>query len=117
MLARRARARAREAALEGSAPVFAALGDETRLRLVSRLGTEGPLSIARLTAGTTVTRQAVTKHLSVLAGAGLARGTRRGRERLWELEPEPILEARRRLELVSRQWDAALAKLKAAVEG
>ncbi len=115
MLARRAKARAH--ALEGSAPVFAALGDETRLRLVARLGSEGPLSIARLTTGTTVTRQAITKHLYVLAGAGLARGTRRGRERLWELEPEPLLEARRRLELVSRQWDQALARLKASVEG
>ncbi len=117
MLARRVRARAKAAALEGSAPVFAALGDETRLRLVSRLGTEGPLSIARLTAGTMVTRQAVTKHLFVLASAGVARGTRRGRERLWQLEPGPLLEARRRLELVSRQWDEALARLKAAVEG
>jgi len=117
MLARRARARAKETALEGSAPVFAALGDETRLRLVARLGTEGPLSIARLTTGTAVTRQAVTKHLDVLASAGLARGTRRGRERLWELDPEPLLEARRRLDRVSRQWDVALARLKASVEG
>jgi DNA-binding transcriptional ArsR family regulator len=115
MLARRAKARTHT--LEGAAPVFAALGDETRLRLMARLGTEGPLSIARLTTGTAVTRQAVTKHLYVLAGAGLARGTRRGRERLWELEPEPLLEARRRLELVSRQWDQALLRLKASVEG
>ncbi len=115
MLARRAKARTHT--LEGAAPVFAALGDETRLRLMARLGTEGPLSIARLTTGTAVTRQAVTKHLHVLAGAGLARGTRRGRERLWELEREPLQEARRRLELVSRQWDQALARLKASVEG
>jgi DNA-binding transcriptional ArsR family regulator len=102
--------------LRASAPVFAALGDEIRLRLVTRLGTEGPLSIARLTSGTDVTRQAVTKHLHVLAGAGLARGTRQGRERLWQLEPEPLEEARRCLDLISAQWDAALARLKAAVE-
>jgi DNA-binding transcriptional ArsR family regulator len=96
--------------------VFAALGDETRLRLLARLGTEGPLSIARLTTGTAVTRQAVTKHLHVLAGAGLARGSRQGRERLWELEPQPIEEARRCLDLISEQWDAALARLKVSVE-
>ncbi len=115
MLARRAKARA--STLEGSAPVFAALGDETRLRLVARLGSEGPLSIARLTTGPAATRQAVTNPLSVLAGAGLARGTRHGRERLWALEPGPLQEARRRLDLVSRQWDHALARLKASVEG
>lgn len=116
MSPRGAEARARPARLRVSVPVFAALGDETRLRLVTRLGTEGPLSIARLTAGTDVTRQAVTKHLHVLAGAGLARGTRQGRERLWQLAPEPLEEARRCLDLISERWDAALARLKAAVE-
>jgi len=116
MSARRAEARPGAVRLRASAPVFAALGDETRLRLVARLGTEGPLSIARLTSGTEVTRQAVTKHLHVLADAGLARGTRHGRERRWELEPEPLQEARRCLDLISAQWDEALARLKAAVE-
>lgn len=116
MSARGAEARARTARLRVNAPVFAALGDETRLRLVTRLGTEGPLSIARLTAGTEVTRQAVTKHLRVLSDAGLARGTRQGRERLWKLEPQPLEEARRCLDLISAQWDEALARLKAAVE-
>lgn len=116
MSARGAEARARTGRLRIAAPVFAALGDETRLRLVARLGTEGPLSIARLTAGTEVTRQAVTKHLHVLADAGLAHGTRQGRERLWELEPQPLEEARRCLDLISAQWDEALARLKAAVE-
>jgi DNA-binding transcriptional ArsR family regulator len=109
-------ARARSVRLRASAPVFAALGDETRLRLVTRLGTDGPLSIARLTTGTDVTRQAVTKHLHVLADAGLARASRQGRERLWELAPEPLEEARRCLDLISEQWDEALARLKAAVE-
>ena len=110
------RGEARARAARATAPVFAALGDETRLRLLNRLGTDGPLSIARLTNGTDVTRQAVTKHLHVLAGAGLARGRRQGRERLWQLEPEPLEEARRFLDLVSRQWDEALARLKDAVE-
>lgn len=99
-----------------AAPVFAALGDRTRLRLVARLGSEGPLSIARLTAGSAVSRQAVTKHLRVLAGAGLARGVRRGREQHWELRPGPLAEARRSLELIASRWDEALARLKAAVE-
>jgi DNA-binding transcriptional ArsR family regulator len=116
MSARGAEARSGATRVRASAPVFAALGDETRLRLVARLGTEGPLSIARLTRGTDVTRQAVTKHLQVLAGAGLARGTRQGRERLWQLDPAPLAEARRYLDLVSEQWDAALLRLKAAVE-
>src|SRR6188768_1239362 len=103
MSPRAAEARARTARLRASAPVFAALGDETRLRLVARLGTDGPLSIARLTSGTDVTRQAVTKHLHVLAEAGLARGTRRGRERVWAIAPAPLAEARRCLDLISAQ--------------
>lgn len=103
-------------ALAHSAPVFAALGDQTRLRLVARLGTEGPLSIARLTDGTDVTRQAVTKHLQVLSGAGLARGVRQGRERLWQLEAAPLDAARRSLERISQRWDEALGRLKESVE-
>jgi DNA-binding transcriptional ArsR family regulator len=103
-------------ALARSAPLFAALGDETRLRLVARLGSEGPLSIARLTEGTDVTRQAVTKHLEVLAGAGLARGVRQGRERVWQLEAARLEEARHSLALVARRWDEALLRLKAALE-
>lgn len=100
----------------GSAPVFAALGDETRLRLLERLGTEGPLSITRLTAGTAMSRQAVTKHLHVLEAAGLAHATRRGREQLWALEPEPLEDARRYLDEISARWDAALDRLRAFVE-
>ena len=99
-----------------AAPVFAALGDQTRIRLVARLGAEGPLSITQLTAGTDVTRQAVTKHLEVLAGAGLARSAPKGRERLWQLRPEPLDEVRRCLDLISRRWDESLARLKAALE-
>lgn len=117
MSPRGAEARARTARLRVNAPVFAALGDETRLKLVTRLGTEGPLSIARLTAGTEVTRQAVTKHLHVLAGAGLVRGTRVGRDHLWEIEPSRLDEARRWLDHIAGQWDETLGRLKDSLEG
>ena len=63
-----------DAAIRASAPIFAALGDDTRLRIVGRLSADGPTSIARLTVGTGVTRQAVTKHLHVLSEVGLVRG-------------------------------------------
>jgi DNA-binding transcriptional ArsR family regulator len=102
--------------LERAAPIFAALGDETRLGLVQRLGSDGPLSITRLTDGSHLTRQAVTKHLQVLAEAGLVRDEWRGRERLWAFEGEPLSEARRCLEAISSQWDHALARLQALVE-
>lgn len=103
-------------ALKRSAPVFAALGDELRLTLVSRLGHEGPLSIASLTEGTDVTRQAVTKHLHVLADAGLVRASRHGREQRWEMKGPSLSEARRCLDLIAAHWDDALARLKEAVE-
>ena len=99
-----------------AAPVFAALGDETRLALVARLSSEGPLSITRLTAGSSVTRQAVTKHLDVLAMAGLVSDVRRGRERIWELELDQMDAARAYLEHVSKRWDQALDRLKKFVE-
>ncbi len=99
-----------------AAPVFAALGDETRLALVSRLSSEGPLSITRLTFGFAVTRQAITKHLGVLATAGLVSDVRRGRERIWELEPEQMEAARTYLEHVSKRWDEVLDRLKKFVE-
>jgi DNA-binding transcriptional ArsR family regulator len=101
---------------EGYAPVFAALGDETRLRLVSRLCDGGPQSITRLTAGSAVSRQAITKHLRLMEAAGLVSGTRRGREQVWQLRRQRLAEARRHLEQISRQWDDALARLRALVE-
>jgi len=107
---------AEAAALEDTAPVFAALGDPTRLRLVARLGREGPLSISRLSDDAGVTRQAVAKHLRVLADAGLARGSRQGREQRWQLETAALDEARRSLARISQFWDEALGRLKAAVE-
>jgi DNA-binding transcriptional ArsR family regulator len=99
-----------------SALLFAALGDETRLRIVSSLSARGPLSIARLTAGTGVTRQAVTKHLHVLSEAGLVRGRRVGRERIWDIETQRLQAARRSLERISERWEEALDRLKSFVE-
>jgi DNA-binding transcriptional ArsR family regulator len=100
----------------GSAPIFAALGDETRLRLVARLCSGGPQSIARLTAGSEVTRQAVTKHLLVLADAGLVRGMRQGRESRWALKPEQLEVARHYLELISERWTERLEALERHLE-
>ena len=99
-----------------AAPVFAALGDGTRLRLVTRLSDGGPLSIARLSDGTGVTRQAITKHLKALADAGVVRGKRRGRERIWELQTRRLEMASRYLNEVSGQWDAAIGRLRAFLE-
>ena len=100
-----------------AAPVFSALGDGTRLRLVARLCQEGPLSITQLREGTEITRQAVTKHLHALEEAGLAHGTRQGREQVWSLETKRLEVARRYLDDVSVQWDAALGRLRELVEG
>jgi DNA-binding transcriptional ArsR family regulator len=102
--------------VRGRALIFAALGDETRLDIVSRLSGGAPLPIVRLTEGTPLTRQAVTKHLRVLQQAGLVRGVRRGRENLFQLEPAPLDEAREVLNRISRQLDGALARLKAFLE-
>lgn len=103
-------------AFRETAPVFAALGEPTRLRLVARLCTEGPMSIARLSEGSGVTRQAVTKHLETLAKVGVVRGMRAGRERIWELEPRRLEKARRCLDQISDQWDLAISRLRAFVE-
>ena len=100
----------------GSAPLFAALGDETRLQLVSRLCGGGPMSITRLTAGSNVTRQAIAKHLRVMEKAGLVRSTRRGRESVWRLDQRRLEEARHHLEQISEQWDEVLGRLRALVE-
>ena len=97
--------------------MFAALGDETRLSVLTKLCNGVPQSISHLTAGTNLSRQAVTKHLRVLANAGVVRSVRVGRESLFELEPQPIEEVREYLDEISKQWDDALARLKAHVEG
>lgn len=106
----------RRAQARHSAPLFAALGDETRLRLVSRLCDDGPLSIVKLTADADITRQAITKHLHVLEQAGLVRERRRGRESVWQLEAQRLSQAQRYLDQISGQWDEALGRLRELVE-
>jgi DNA-binding transcriptional ArsR family regulator len=96
--------------------LFAALGDETRLALVRKLSGGEPSSITQLTTGSRITRQAITKHLRVLEHAGIARAVRHGRESLYQLNPKPIDDLRRYLDLVSSEWDKSLARLKAFVE-
>ena len=102
--------------MQQAAPMFAALGDRTRLEMVARLCADGPLSTMRLGAGSGMSRQAISKHLQVLADAGLVRAVRRGREAIWQLEPDQLQQARSYLDEISRQWDQALQSLKAFVE-
>src|SRR5437870_1312483 len=109
--------RSSPAKLSDSAPIFAALGDETRLSIIAALSRGESVSIARLTSGTDITRQAITKHLQVLADAGLVRGIKVGRERRWELLPTQLDDARRTLDTIVQQWDRALERLRVAVEG
>jgi DNA-binding transcriptional ArsR family regulator len=98
------------------APLFAALGDETRLFIIDRLCTRGPQSIAHLTTGSKMTRQAITKHLDALANAGIVRSERAGRERVWSVETARLAEARGYLYRVSARWDAAIERLRSLVE-
>jgi DNA-binding transcriptional ArsR family regulator len=102
--------------VDEAVPVFAALADATRLRLIGRLSADGPLSITRLSDGTGVTRQAITRHLETLGEAGLVRNARRGRERVWELDRKRLERAQHYLDQVAAQWDAAADRLKAFVE-
>jgi DNA-binding transcriptional ArsR family regulator len=99
-----------------AAPLFAALGDETRLQLLLQLSRQGPGSIAQLSAGASVSRQAVTKHLQVLADAGYVQDERRGRERVWRLQPRRFEDAKQCLNRISREWGVALDRLKRFVE-
>jgi DNA-binding transcriptional ArsR family regulator len=103
---------------QGPAPasVFAALGDQTRLSLVAKLSRGRPSSISQLTEGSRLTRQAITKHLRVLERAGIVHSVHTGRESLFEFDPKPIEELKSYLDLVSQQWDQALARLKSFVE-
>jgi len=101
---------------EQGAPIFAALGDATRINIISRLNRVGPMSIARLTHGTSISRQAITKHLHALESAGLVISERAGREVLWSVRSGQLDKARRYLDKISAQWDSALARLRKAVE-
>ena len=98
------------------APVFAALGDETRLSLVGKLCADSPQSISELTKGSDLTRQAISKHLRVLENVGIVHRERAGRESLYQFDPLAIEKAKQYLDLVSEQWDQSLARLKAFVE-
>ena len=106
----------RPSGVREKAAAFAALGDETRLLLLAKLCSGQQYSIAQLTEGTTLTRQAVTKHLRVLEGARMVHGKRTGRQNLFAFDPEPVIEMKEYLELVSKQWDDALGRLKRFVE-
>jgi DNA-binding transcriptional ArsR family regulator len=101
---------------QARAPIFAALGDETRLSLVAKLCRGQPHSISQLTRGSRLTRQAITKHLRVLEGAGVVHSVRSGRESLFAFDPQPMVEIRKYLDFVSEQWDQALSRLKSFVE-
>ena len=98
------------------AAMFAALGDETRLSLVAALASGEPRSIAQLSGGARITRQAITKHLRVLEQAGIVHSTRTGRESLFGFDPAPMQELEEYLQRVAAQWDEVLARLKAFVE-
>ena len=102
--------------IRDAAPVFAALGDDVRLTLVARLSKGVPLSITELSHKLPITRQAVTKHLHVLEAAGLVKGEKLGREQRWELEPESLAQVQQWIDIISRQWSDALARLKNFVE-
>lgn len=105
------------ARLQFHAPVFAALGDKTRLSLVRKLSDGRPYSISQLTEGSRLTRQAITKHLRVLEKVGMVHRAPTGRESLFEFNPQPIKDLREYLDLVSERWDKALSRLKSLVEG
>jgi DNA-binding transcriptional ArsR family regulator len=110
------RKRHRTAHVGPPAAVFAALGDETRLKLIARLGEAGPQSIASLADGFDISRQAISKHLRVISAAGLAQSEQRGRQTVWQLEPHGLAEARRYLNVISKDWDDKLRRLKDLVE-
>jgi DNA-binding transcriptional ArsR family regulator len=99
-----------------AASTFAALGDPTRLSLLARLSRGQACSISQLTHGSHLTRQAITKHLRVLEHAKIVRCVRSGRERLYELDPQPVHDLRDYLDRISAEWDKALSRLKSLVE-
>ena len=99
-----------------AAPLFDALGDPNRLRIVVRLCEGGPSSTSQVTEAVSVTRQAATKHLELLQAAGLVASDRRGRERIWTLQTRPLIDAGDYLTQLSRRWDAAIDRLRAYVE-
>jgi DNA-binding transcriptional ArsR family regulator len=101
----------------GAATVFAALGDPVRLAIIARLCDDGPLPTVQLKQGTSLSRQAVTKHLRILEDVGLVRSSRVGRDRSWRIEVQQLVKTRAYLDRISAQWDARLERLRAFVEG
>lgn len=99
-----------------AAPLFDALGDPNRLHIIVRLCDLGPSSTSQVTSIVPVTRQAATKHLELLETAGLVTSSRRGRERVWTVQTEPLARASDYLTQLSRRWDAAVDRLRAFVE-
>ena len=97
-------------------PFFSALGDPNRLRIIVRLCDLGPSSTTQVTTVIPVTRQAASKHLQLLESAGLVTSSRRGRERVWTVQTEPLARASDYLTRLSRRWDAAVDRLRAHVE-
>jgi DNA-binding transcriptional ArsR family regulator len=102
--------------LTSAALLFAALGDPTRLTLLQQLSDHGPASISALAAKQSMTRQGVTKHLHVLAAAGVIDGSRQGREQVWTLNPARLADGRRHIDVIASAWDDALARFKILVE-
>jgi DNA-binding transcriptional ArsR family regulator len=98
------------------APLFDALGDPNRLRIIGRLCESGPSSTSQVTEVIPVTRQAASKHLELLESVGLVTSARRGRERVWTLQTEPLARASDYLTQLSRRWDAAADRLRAYVQ-
>ncbi len=99
-----------------AAPLFDALGDANRLRIIVRLCDGGPSSTSQVTQAVSVTRQAANKHLELLEAAGLVSSARRGRERIWTLQTQPLAQASDYLDQLSRRWDAAIDRLRCYVE-
>jgi len=104
------------AGVNAPAAIFFALGDATRLRLIARMSDAGPSSVASLAGGFDISRQAISKHLRVMSEAGLATSGRRGRETVWQLEEDGLVEARTYLQAISKDWDEKLRRLKQLVE-
>ncbi|MCU1384521.1 MAG: Transcriptional regulator, ArsR family [Acidobacteria bacterium] len=102
--------------LTGAALLFAALGDPTRLALIQQLSQGGPASISTLADRQWMTRQGVTKHLHVLADAGVIDGSRQGREQVWMLNPQRLAEGRRQIDIIAAGWEQALDRLKLLLE-
>jgi DNA-binding transcriptional ArsR family regulator len=105
-----------EPAVAERAPIFDALGDPNRLRIIIRLCDGGPCSTTEVTQVVSVSRQATTKHLLMLEAVGLVSSERRGRERIWQVKPRPLNEASEYLTALSRRWDDAITRLRAFVE-